>query len=247
MVLLYHNIANKNAVNAVSVTDFELQLKYISEFFKPVTVKQYVAELGNNPLPKKAVAVTFDDAYTCIQHLVLPILKKYNVHATVFVPTNHVGKYNVWEGGNNKTEIMDWDTITALDKSPFLSFESHGYNHVSFGHIDDVTRQEEFSNSKRDLEKHLKRPIEYFAYPFGQLEHRGKNDASFLTRNGYKAAFTTNFGKRNTARNIFKLNRIDVTPQMDFETFKAILNKKFSRSYYKQLAKNFLFKMKPNK
>lgn len=45
MILMYHNIAPEKDFNTVSLSDFEAQMKYISEHFNPVAADEYIAEI----------------------------------------------------------------------------------------------------------------------------------------------------------------------------------------------------------
>ncbi|AHF17057.1 hypothetical protein NIASO_01020 [Niabella soli DSM 19437] len=240
---MYHNIAPEKDFNTVSLSDFEAQMKYISEHFNPVAADEYIAEIdGANK--KRYITVTFDDAYVCLRELVLPIIKKYKVPLIIFVPTHHVGNYNTWDGGAHKTTIMTWEEIKELDQEPLITFGSHGYDHVSFGHITAAVKEKEFRQSKEDLEHQLGKKTEFFAYPFGQLEHREKRDVGYLKKNGYKAAFTTNWSRNNSSANIYALNRIDILPDTGVAGFIDILTRRFQPKFYKQIAKNIVHRLK---
>jgi peptidoglycan/xylan/chitin deacetylase (PgdA/CDA1 family) len=67
---------------------FEQHVKFLKNHYTVVHMEQVMdAVLNGTPLPKGAVAVTFDDAYLDVKKYAWPILKKYNLPATVFVPT----------------------------------------------------------------------------------------------------------------------------------------------------------------
>ena len=59
---------------------------------------------------------------------------------------------------------------------------------------------------------------------------------------GYKAAFSTNFSRRNST-NVYSVNRIDVTGDDSMEGFINKL-KPHSYYYYKQQVKNFYSRIK---
>lgn len=94
-ILLYHRIAalaHDPWELAVTPENFEEHIKLLAQQRIPMFVDEMVARLQKGTLPSKAVAVTFDDAY--LDNLVnaKPILARYGVPATVFVPTGYVGR-----------------------------------------------------------------------------------------------------------------------------------------------------------
>jgi peptidoglycan/xylan/chitin deacetylase (PgdA/CDA1 family) len=65
----------------------------------------------------------------------------------------------------------------------------------------------ELRSSKSQLEDVLGRPVEHFAYPFGNY-----NDAvrDAVADAGYSSACSTRWGKRHTASDLFALRRVEV-------------------------------------
>lgn len=76
---------------------FEKQIKILKVLgFKSITSDEIVDFVKGKDL-KKNVCITFDDAYKDIFENALPILKKYDFKAIVFVPVGLVGEYNKWD------------------------------------------------------------------------------------------------------------------------------------------------------
>ena len=69
---------------------FDEQMRYLSKNYNLVTIKDILAALetrNRNDLPARAVAVTFDDGYFDFEEHAWPILKRYRIPVTLFVPT----------------------------------------------------------------------------------------------------------------------------------------------------------------
>ena len=83
-VLTYHQVQDANG--------FEQQIEHIAERFAPVSGEQVIdALLHDAPLPRRALLVTFDDAYSSVGKVAWPILQAYEVPALLFVPSDYVG------------------------------------------------------------------------------------------------------------------------------------------------------------
>jgi peptidoglycan/xylan/chitin deacetylase (PgdA/CDA1 family) len=105
LLLGYHRVlptqTDRHAgdVELISATpeEFEWQMRYLSSHFEPVSFAQIAEALdGRGKLPKRAVAVTFDDGFYDVHAYALPILKRTGMTATVFVATDYVDNGGVF-------------------------------------------------------------------------------------------------------------------------------------------------------
>ncbi|HST03229.1 MAG TPA: polysaccharide deacetylase family protein [Chloroflexia bacterium] len=96
-ILAYHRIdtpANPDNLNLsptlIDATPeaFEAQMKWLSEEYNVIPAWDLVGALRDGqPLPPRAVMITFDDGYNCYKDTALPILRRYGLPSTLFVPT----------------------------------------------------------------------------------------------------------------------------------------------------------------
>jgi peptidoglycan/xylan/chitin deacetylase (PgdA/CDA1 family) len=96
-ILGYHavcedHLAGENWVPPYFVTRsaFEYQLAYLRRSACVLSLSEAIECLCNNSLPERCVAITFDDAYANNLYLAYPLLKKYNLPATIFLTTQYV-------------------------------------------------------------------------------------------------------------------------------------------------------------
>lgn len=76
----------------LSRSRFDGMLKFLSRHFRFVSLEQIrVAFAGGGTLPADACHLTFDDAYQDVFDHALPVLKRADIPATVFLPTQFVG------------------------------------------------------------------------------------------------------------------------------------------------------------
>jgi peptidoglycan/xylan/chitin deacetylase (PgdA/CDA1 family) len=107
-ILMYHRVqdpprwADGLAIKTFSATpqQFEKHLQLLRDRFEVLSLEQYVDQLGE---PRKAnsnsVIITFDDGYRDNFLYAFPLLKKYQLPATIFLTTGLVGSDRLpwWE------------------------------------------------------------------------------------------------------------------------------------------------------
>ena len=239
MVVTYHNIGTESAFNTVSISAFQQQVTYLAEHYDVVDVEKYlhgIRKTGRNI--KGQVVITFDDAYCSYKELALPFLKEKNIPGALFVCTGYLGKSNEWDKPEQRFPIMSENDVAELAKEELVTIGGHSVTHRSLSGLSVEEIFEELKGAKEFLEKLVGKEVVYMAYPYGQYNLNVNNMVKEQVRKaGYKAAFSTNFSIDNHAADIYALNRLDITPQDDMNTFKAKL-KKYSYNFLKQRLKN---------
>ncbi|MFQ5858337.1 MAG: polysaccharide deacetylase family protein [Anaerolineae bacterium] len=83
-VLTYHSVDEPEA--------FDQQMKYLAANYHVVSMRELLeAYQHGDVLPPRSVMVTFDDAYSNFAEHAWPILKRYQLPVTLFVPTAFPG------------------------------------------------------------------------------------------------------------------------------------------------------------
>jgi len=94
IILMYHRIADPPIDprgTAVSPGRFAEQLQILKESFTPISLADLVIALRSGPIPRRAVAVTFDDGYVNTFTEAGPLLASIGIPATVYVSTGYLG------------------------------------------------------------------------------------------------------------------------------------------------------------
>ncbi len=94
-VLTYHRIAKRTRYRhlnprliSASPDEFGRHVRFLASHYKVVRLEQVLeAVAGGRRLPKRAVLITFDDAYRDFLEVAWPILNAHRVPSTLFVPT----------------------------------------------------------------------------------------------------------------------------------------------------------------
>jgi len=103
--LMYHSITDKkpvaNQLNpildiGVHKENFEEQIQYVAKNYNCIDLPTAVELLKKNRLPKKSVVITLDDGYKDNLTIALPILKKYNVPATIYITTGLIDRMSTF-------------------------------------------------------------------------------------------------------------------------------------------------------
>lgn len=79
-----------------TVNEFDSMIHFLSTHYNIISIKDYIQNMGQLDPGKLYVAITFDDGYLDNYTNALPILKKYNVPATIFVSMDALDKKPLW-------------------------------------------------------------------------------------------------------------------------------------------------------
>ncbi len=96
-ILMYHKIAPEAyPYYGASVTPsiFEKQIRIILKHYRVMALEELINRHPINAR-KNFIALTFDDGYRGIYRWAFPILRKYNLPATVFLTTDYIGSQRV--------------------------------------------------------------------------------------------------------------------------------------------------------
>jgi len=221
-ILMYHHInINPKPGNSLwaslfvtpSLLDSELNYLFTNDYHAITLDDLYSNLKGTQTLPKNPIILTFDDGYKDFFDNAFPLLKKYNMKATEFVITQ-VESFPAY---------LSWDQIHDLDASGLISIEDHTMHHPSLTSLSSSSIITEIAGSKSDLESHLGKKVNWFAYPYGSYN---KFIISEVAAAGYEGAVSTNYGGVQSLDNIYLLNRIMADGRFTLDEFaKRIQNR----------------------
>ncbi len=133
--------------HTVKPAEFENQLKYISENgYTTLSVNEYYKSINEGKIKSNSILLTFDDGRSSFWRVAFPLLKKYNLKATVFVIPGITGNrkhfYNlddVWENKISMKEFMEkdkddkeycsWEELKIMFDFGLIDIESHTLLH----------------------------------------------------------------------------------------------------------------------
>ncbi len=213
-VLNYHFFYDKRTESCdesicLDIKNFEKQLKYLKDNdYKTLTMEEFRAWMyGEIELPKKSVLITVDDgAMGTGRHngnKLIPLLEKYEMHATLFLIT-------AW-----------WDKENYV--SPYLDIESHSNNL----HVDGVCNNKDRGAKllcsdkekiKKDLTKSIKKLGNNTAFCFPYYLYDDKS-IEVLKELDFKLAFIGGNKKASRQNNEYLIPRYIIYSDTSLNSF----------------------------
>lgn len=78
------------------VATFRWQMKLLADCFNVMPLHEALTALKENRIAARAVCITFDDGYRSTHDLALPVLREFDLPATVFVTSGYIGEGSMW-------------------------------------------------------------------------------------------------------------------------------------------------------
>ncbi|MDC8003438.1 polysaccharide deacetylase family protein [Aureisphaera galaxeae] len=221
---MYHKVDPQHSVGlTIATSKLEAQLHYLSQ----QGYKSYhLSELQSlSQLPqKKNIVLTFDDTYVNQMEYAVPLLEKYQMKATFFIPLKYIGDKDRWN--DTPESIMDVESLknlpTGLIELAYHSYAHKKYNALSPSETEEDTREAFRVVSEKELKLHPS-----VAYPYGKFPRDAEGKKVFfqhLEDNGFQ--FGLRIGNRVNSfpfSDPFEINRIDVKGEWSLAKFKRRL------------------------
>lgn len=215
-ILMYHYVEyNKNTADYLRTRQniipfiFEQQLQTLKKNSYTSIFNKDLSDflINSKPLPDKPVVLTFDDGYEDFYTDVFPLLKKYQMKATIYIIVNFLDHPN----------FLSTSQLKEIAKSDLVEIASHTMNHINLRDTPSEIVKKELKESKIRLEELTGKPIYDFAYPYG-----GYNEESeeLVKEAGYLSAVTVHEGVLQSKENQYLLHRL----RPGARTGKALIN-----------------------
>jgi peptidoglycan/xylan/chitin deacetylase (PgdA/CDA1 family) len=165
---------------------------------------------GGAPLPRKWVAITFDDGWLDNLTAALPVLRDHGFSATVFMITARTRQgapANRWDDCLSADELREW-------RDAGMSVGSHTHTHPKLSKLNDGDARRELQLSREALEEVLGAAPAWLAYPYG---YHSQRVARLARAEGYAGAVSTIRDNRVRPEQLYALPRVmvmhDTTPR----------------------------------
>jgi peptidoglycan/xylan/chitin deacetylase (PgdA/CDA1 family) len=220
-ILTYHHFSDQcNNALCMPIKEFSRQMTLLKkEGYRPVTMKEVLKFINyQEPLPRKAVAITIDDGYSSVYERAYPILKRYKFKATLFIYTDFIGA---------SPNAMTWSQLKEMAAAGF-EVEAHTISHA------DLTRKrkgeseaEYLKRIRRELQvpralirQHLGQEAVWLAYPYGRFNNLV---ISMAMEEGYRGGVTVTRGASPFFADPFKVGRNQVMNPAKGHSFEKLV------------------------
>lgn len=179
---------------------FARQLEKLHRYCDFVNIEDALRMIMNHEkVSRPKVAFTFDDGWRDCYSQIAPQLDKYGVNAMFFINPNftdaadkgdeaYIENFTVNTTKSPGKHPMTWQQIRVLQKKGYL-FGAHTLDHYCIND-DNVTELEhQIVDCRKVMEERLGVPCEYFAFPYGRLEHANPLSIDIACKN-YKYVFS---------------------------------------------------------
>jgi peptidoglycan/xylan/chitin deacetylase (PgdA/CDA1 family) len=213
-ILTHHSISRSSDEFAISPGKLDAELDALARSgFHTVSFHEW---LEGKPLPPRPVILTFDDGFEDAYSAAMPALRARGMTATFFVVPTWIGADAAHRVVREKDGItyrhLVWPEIEAMS-SAGMEIGSHGERHLRLSRLPDDKVREEALQSRLEIEAHLHRPVEVFAYPYSSSRTRLR---SALRDAGYRAAVS---GSAHGGADRYELYRRGIYASTEVEGF----------------------------
>ena len=211
-ILMYHHVVE----DGVNYNDWTITTSRFREDIQWLKDNGYTAILprqlaAGEPLPEKAVMITFDDGYASNLTLALPILQEFNTPAVISLITNAME--------TEEPDFLTWDMCQELAASGLIEFGSHTHSLHSaqtrgIRRLPDETQAEYEARVLPDIQhsvdligEKLGINVTFFAYPHGVTDSWADEFVDSL----FPVTVTTRHGPTDIRKGIHRMPRHNIT------------------------------------
>jgi len=222
-ILMYHNVSNDKNSNGLTIfTDkLEEQFHYLKD--KGYTTYHFSELENRTSINPKSVIITFDDVTENQLVYAVPLLEKYNLKATFFIPFAYIGNVDSWNSGKEK--IMSIEQLKQLDSRVELGL--HSFAHKRYASLTEAEINADFSKCFEIIEQNALKVYNALAYPYGNYPKKEPNKSMFTTllqQNNVKAGLRIgNRINKFPFKNPYEIMRIDIKGEDSMLKFKLKL------------------------
>ncbi len=203
-IIMYHYVEYVKDINDfirrrldITPHEFEGELKSLHDHnYRTYFVRDIPDILtGKIVYSTNSAILTFDDGYEDFYTDVYPILKKYQMKATIYVIYDFIGRRG----------FLTEKQIEEVIGSGLVELGAHTLDHLYLKNLSEKVEREQIVGSKKKFEERFGVPIKTFAYPYGAFDQKALD---LVKEASYSAAVSVIPGTYQSNVNLFYLYRI---------------------------------------
>lgn len=195
-ILMYHQVGDfppmpTHRPNYCHHRRFAAQMRMLKNFgFRVLRLDEALACLrGEQPLPPRAVVLTFDDGYEGFLRYALPELQRHGFPALVYLISGYLGRSADWlakDPGRVIPRLLSAEQVCTL-RDAGIDLGSHSKTHPRLAELDPDRQERELRDSKAALEDLLGQSVPHLCYPYGSFN---RSTVAAAHQAGYQSAVT---------------------------------------------------------
>jgi peptidoglycan/xylan/chitin deacetylase (PgdA/CDA1 family) len=213
-ILMYHRVVPSLLQpdpfgNCVVLRTFKSHLRWLRRLGYASVSLDVIAALASDPerraaLPKRVLAITFDDGYQDNYDHALPALAEHGFTATIFLVSGAIGADNEFDRANTpeRVPMLTAGQIQTMHGAG-LTFGSHTRSHPNLEDLPGESAAREIASSRDEIEAIVQAPVHHFAYPYTRVNPRLEKEVREAGYHSACAGVGTPFKQ-------FRLSRISV-------------------------------------
>lgn len=150
----------------------------------------YQYDKGQIGLPEKVMIITMDDGQIGCYTDAFPVLKKYQIPATIFIVNQLVGT----------EDYFSWEQAKEMYDTGLVKIHCHGYEHSEYSSVGKEKLVSDYTKSHQEIEKYMGEKVQkIMAYPAGKSS---QNTIKWLKEIGFDIQVQTKYGTVNNSRSL---------------------------------------------
>lgn len=220
IVLLYHRVGRRSHLAVdLPLPLFDAQVQELSAAGRVVTLDRLLSVVAVAEAPAaQPVALTFDDGTADFAEVVLPVLSRASVPATLYVATDFIDRGREFPQGGTP---LSWAELRDVVSTGLITVGSHTHTHALLDRLAPAEVAAELDRSSKLIQDNLGVSPEHFAYPKALL---GSVEAQAAVRARFRSAAVAGTRPNRYGRtDPYRLNRspVQVTDGMRWFRHKA--------------------------
>lgn len=219
VVVAFHRVQDGEDSQGLSIGRdmFERHCRFFKRHFDVVPLRDLVSRLEEGRRVDRMLAITFDDGYQDNFVNARPVLEELSLPATFFVVSRWIGT-DTWPWWDREQGVrhpwMTWKQVRLLNERGF-DIGAHTRTHADLGRIDGIEAREEIFGARREIERHIDRRVDLFAYPYGRATNMSESNRALVKAAGFRCCCSCHGGLTPHGADPFHLQRIAVSNWYD--------------------------------
>jgi peptidoglycan/xylan/chitin deacetylase (PgdA/CDA1 family) len=201
VVLMYHAVGRPwREPHSLPRETFERQAAILARDHEVVPL----GDLAEPDAGRPRVAMTFDDGYHDFHDIVVPVLREYDLPATVFVPPAFLGdenpdlareRFGVLEAlPPDERALMTRDELREVAESDLVTVGNHTLTHPDLSGLAREELEREVEAGREELADLLGRSVNLFSYPYGGYDDETFGRLRSVVGRSHDLAVTSRWG-----------------------------------------------------